>query len=83
MVGGSGESDAVPALLTPGEGILSRRGMQALAKLNHGGAVGSDPALRSEIRGLRADLSLMQQAQQVLLPRAIARAVRDAVLVTV
>ena len=36
MVGGSGESDAVPALLTPGEGILSRRGMQALAKLNHG-----------------------------------------------
>ena len=83
MVGGSGESDAVPALLTPGEGILSRRGMQALAKLNHGGAVGSDPALRAEIRGLRADLSLMQQAQQVLLPRAIARAVRDAVLVTV
>ena len=78
MVGGSGESDRVPALLTPGEGILSRRGMQALAKLNHGGAVGSDPALRAEIRGLRADLSLMQQAQQVLLPRAIGRAVRDA-----
>lgn len=78
MVGGSGESDAVPALLTPGEGILSRRGMQALAKLNHGGAIGSDPALRAEIRGLRADLSLLQQAQQVLLPRAIGRAVRDA-----
>ena len=78
MVGGSGESDSVPALLTPGEGILSRRGMQALAKLNHGGAVGSDPALRAEIRGLRADMSLMQQAQQVLLPRAIGRAVRDA-----
>ena len=81
MVGGSGESDAVPALLTPGEGILSRRGMQALAKLNHGGAVGSDPALRAEIRGLRADLSLMQQAQELLLPRSIARAVRDAILV--
>jgi len=81
MVGGSGESDSVPALLTPGEGILSRRGMQALAKLNHGGAVGSDPALRAEIRGLRADLSLMQQAQELLLPRSIARAVRDAILV--
>jgi hypothetical protein len=55
--------------------------MQALAKLNHGGAIGSDPALRAEIRGLRADLSLMQQAQELLLPRSIARAVRDAILV--
>jgi hypothetical protein len=27
-------------MLTPGEGVLSRRGMAALGKLNDGGAVG-------------------------------------------
>jgi hypothetical protein len=33
-------SDTVPAMLTPGEGVLSRRGMAALGALNHGQAVG-------------------------------------------
>lgn len=33
-------TDTVPAMLTPGEGVLSRRGMAALAELNRGGSVG-------------------------------------------
>jgi hypothetical protein len=32
-----GPSDTVPAMLTPGEGVLSRTGMAALEKLNAGG----------------------------------------------
>lgn len=35
-------SDTVPAMLTPGEGILSRRGMRALAELNRGESGGGD-----------------------------------------
>lgn len=34
---GAGNSDTVRAMLTPGEGVLNRRGMQALAQLNAGG----------------------------------------------
>jgi hypothetical protein len=33
-------TDTVPAMLTPGEGVLSRRGMQALGRLNSGAGVG-------------------------------------------
>lgn len=33
---GAGHSDTVRAMLTPGEGVLNRRGMQALAQLNAG-----------------------------------------------
>lgn len=33
---GAGNSDTVRAMLTPGEGVLNRRGMQALAQLNAG-----------------------------------------------
>lgn len=33
---GSGNQDTVRAMLTPGEGVLNRRGMQALAQLNAG-----------------------------------------------
>jgi hypothetical protein len=33
-------TDTVPAMLTPGEGVLSRRGMRALGALNEGGMVG-------------------------------------------
>lgn len=33
---GAGNSDTVRAMLTPGEGVLNRKGMQNLAKLNHG-----------------------------------------------
>jgi len=34
-------TDTVPAMLTPGEGVLSRRGMSALGALNRGESVGS------------------------------------------
>ncbi|MDH5738720.1 MAG: hypothetical protein OEY77_00175 [Nitrospira sp.] len=37
---GAGNQDTVRAMLTPGEGVLSRRGMQALAQLNEGGIPG-------------------------------------------
>lgn len=40
MVRGFGNIDSVPAALTPGEGVLSRRGMAALDRLNHGGDLG-------------------------------------------
>jgi len=38
---GAGNSDTVRAMLTPGEGVLNRRGMQALAQLNSGVVPGS------------------------------------------
>ncbi len=37
---GAGNSDTVRALLTPGEGVLNRQGMQALAQLNTGSVPG-------------------------------------------
>lgn len=37
MVLGAGNQDTVRAMLTPGEGVLNRQGMQALGKLNAGG----------------------------------------------
>lgn len=33
---GAGNQDSVRAMLTPGEGVLTRKGMQNLAQLNHG-----------------------------------------------
>lgn len=33
---GAGNSDTVRAMLTPGEGVLNRKGMAALAQLNSG-----------------------------------------------
>jgi hypothetical protein len=33
-------TDTVPAMLTPGEGVITRRGMRALDRINQGGAVG-------------------------------------------
>jgi hypothetical protein len=38
--GGSMGTDTVPAMLTPGEGVLSRTGMSALDRLNAGGTLG-------------------------------------------
>jgi hypothetical protein len=40
--GGPRGTDVVPAWLTPGEGVLSLRGMSALEKLNHGNSL--DPS---------------------------------------
>lgn len=61
-------TDTVPAMLTPGEAVLTRGavarlGVSAISALNRGGGLGaSDEALRSEVRGLRDDLR--QQAEQ-------------------
>lgn len=41
---GSGNQDTVRALLTPGEGVLSRRGMAMLDQLNAGNLPASSPA---------------------------------------
>lgn len=40
---GAGNQDSVRAMLTPGEGVLNRKGMQALAQLNHGEMNGPAP----------------------------------------
>lgn len=43
MVLGTGNRDTVPALLTPGEGVLNRRAMATLDQLNNGGGLGNGP----------------------------------------
>lgn len=81
LVQGAGVVDSVPALLAPGEGVLSRTGMRALSRLNAGMAL--DGGLRSELRGLRGDLADLVEQQDLrtaTLPQEIARAVRDALL---
>jgi hypothetical protein len=75
-------TDVVPAMLTPGEGILSRRDMAALGGASgfrafraglHGAGTGGDiSALLSEIAALRRDM----RRDRSLLPKQI----RDAVL---
>ncbi len=45
---GAGNSDTVRAMLTPGEGVLNRKGMAALAQLNSGAV-----PVRDEPRGLQ------------------------------
>jgi hypothetical protein len=62
-------SDTVPAMLTPGEGVVSKRGMRTLgagglSALNHGrmpwsggGNTQSMESLRQEIKGLRRQMS--------------------------
>ena len=65
-------TDTVPAMLTPGEGVLSRRGMDALGRLNAGQASGGDAASVAELKALRGDM----QSMLASLPRMM----RDAVL---
>lgn len=81
-------TDIVPAMLTPGEGVVSTTGMARLGSdglraLNGGGGsnVIDFDAMRSELAALRKDQA--QQAAQAArdraeFPRAIARAMRDA-----
>jgi hypothetical protein len=70
----------VPAMLTPGEGVVSRRGMKSLGKdglaaLNAGGAAGGESydmsGVEDRIDGLRSDIVR-------LLPKMI----RDALLLS-
>lgn len=42
-------TDTVPAMLTPGEGVLSRRGMRMLGKLNDGDGVGAGTVMHITI----------------------------------
>lgn len=79
---GSGRgTDTVPAWLTPGEGVVTRAGMQALGAdglgaINHGGASGVDvSSVTQELRALRAD----QARRDALFTTQLARAVRDEV----
>lgn len=44
-------TDTVPAMLTPGEGVLSLRGMEALDRLNRGGGVGGGISISIDARG--------------------------------
>lgn len=44
-------SDTVPAMLTPGEGVLSRRGMQALGELNRGERLGGGDVFHITVNG--------------------------------
>lgn len=63
-------TDTVPAMLTPGEGVLSRRGMNALGALNRGEVPvigGGDRALLEEVKGLRGDMRSLRTA----LPNAV------------
>jgi hypothetical protein len=44
-------TDTVPTMLTPGEGVLSRRGMQALGELNRGGSSGGGDVYHITVNG--------------------------------
>lgn len=44
-------TDTVPAMLTPGEGVLSRRGMQALGRLNAGAGGGGSATVNVNLAG--------------------------------
>lgn len=59
VTGGIPGVDSVSAMLMPGEGVLSLRGMAALDNLNSGGLGGNQEvrSLREEVKGLRRDLS--------------------------
>lgn len=56
MVLGAGNQDTVRAMLTPGEGVLNRQGMQALGQLNAGGVPASAvPNVIVNFHGIGAD----------------------------
>ena len=53
---GAGNQDSVRAMLTPGEGVLNRKGMQALAQLNAGTAVSTpSPNVVINFHGVQAN----------------------------
>jgi hypothetical protein len=56
MVLGAGNQDTVRAMLTPGEGVLNRRGVQALGQLNAGAVPASAvPNVIVNFHGIGAD----------------------------
>lgn len=73
-------TDIIPAMLTPGEAVLTQDHQDVLghfmsqAVLNSGGStVVMDPTISRELASLRGELARMHQDQ----PKLIARAVRD------
>lgn len=56
MVLGAGNQDTVRAMLTPGEGVLNRQGMQALGRLNAGAApTASEPNITMNFHNAPTD----------------------------
>ena len=78
-------TDTVPAMLTPGEGVVNRTGMARLGQaglrdLNRGGggpASGDVRALHQELVGLRADLKRANDLMDSTL-RTLPKQIRDA-----
>ena len=71
-------TDTVPAMLTPGEAVLTTRavgtlGTSAISRLNNGGSMSNDDVI-SELRLLRKQ----QAASDRQLPLLVALSVRDA-----
>jgi hypothetical protein len=61
-------TDTVPAMLTPGEGVLSRRGMRALGRLNDGGGSGGGNTINITVNGVvgnEREVSRMIMAQVI------------------
>jgi hypothetical protein len=75
-------TDTVPAMLTPGEGVLSRRGMAALGALNHGrpGGGGSGISVTVDLRGatvLEENPALARRLSDVVERELTARITRE------
>jgi hypothetical protein len=75
-------TDTVPAMLTPGEGVLSRRGMAALGALNHGrlGGGGGGVSVTVDLRGatvLEDDPAVARRLADVVERELTARITRE------
>jgi hypothetical protein len=75
-------TDTVPAMLTPGEGVLSRRGMAALGALNHGrlGGGGGGISVTVDLRGatvLEDDPAVARRLADVVERELTARITRE------
>jgi hypothetical protein len=75
-------TDTVPAMLTPGEGVLSRRGMATLGALNQGrtGGTGGGVSVTVDLRGatvLEDDPALARRLSDVVERELTARITRE------
>ena len=83
-------TDSVPAMLTPGEGVVNTTGMDVLGReglraLNHGrrGEVVDMGAVRAELQAVRTELANQRReaaAQARRMPEQLAIATRDALI---